>query len=195
MKTLTIKKANEIMNKNGGYLYLSGTNIQSLPDNLTVGGSLYLSGTNIQRKKVNTLKEGDYAEGRYLFADGILTHVKKKKQIGEYFLYIGKIKGKNVVSNGTHYAHCANLREGIADIIFKTSTDRGAQQYKNLTLDSEIKTNEAIAMYRIITGACKQGTQNFIDGIGKLKESYTIKEIIEMTSGHYGSEAFRKFFE
>ena len=31
----------------GSYLYLSGTGITSLPDNLTVGGSLYLSGTGI----------------------------------------------------------------------------------------------------------------------------------------------------
>ena len=31
----------------GGSLYLRGTNISSLPDNLTVGGSLDLRGTNI----------------------------------------------------------------------------------------------------------------------------------------------------
>ncbi|CAM7601313.1 hypothetical protein ESCOCK420M_19630 [Escherichia coli] len=31
----------------GGSLYLSGTSITALPDNLTVGGSLYLSGTSI----------------------------------------------------------------------------------------------------------------------------------------------------
>ena len=31
----------------GGYLYLEGTQIQSLPDNLTVGGDLYLEGTQI----------------------------------------------------------------------------------------------------------------------------------------------------
>ena len=154
-----------------------------------------MRGTSIRRKKVNKLKNGDYVEGKYLYADGILTHIKKTKQFKEYIFYVGKIKGKNVVSNGTYYAHCNNIREGIADIIFKTASDRGAQQYKNLSLDNEIKTEEAITMYRIITGACKQGTQNFIDGIGELKESYTIKEIIEMTSGHYGSEAFKEFFE
>lgn len=35
------------MQKNGGWLDFSGTNITSLPDNLTVGGSFYLSGTKI----------------------------------------------------------------------------------------------------------------------------------------------------
>ena len=214
IKTLSIEQANRIMKTNGESLDLSGTSIQSLPDNLTVGGSLDLSGTSIQslpdnltvggsldlrgtsikRKKTNKLKNGDYVPARYIYADGILTHIKKRKKIGNFWFYVGKIKGENVVSDGTHYAHCNGIKEGIADIIFKTATERGSERYKNLTLESEIKTEDAIAMYRIITGACKQGTQNFVDGIEKLKESYTIKEIIEMTSGHYGAETFKNFF-
>ena len=35
---LTLEKAQEIMNENGGSLDLRGTPITSLPDNLTVGG-------------------------------------------------------------------------------------------------------------------------------------------------------------
>ena len=45
MKTLTLAEVNEIMELNGGSLYLRGTGITSLPDNLTVGGSLDLSDT------------------------------------------------------------------------------------------------------------------------------------------------------
>ena len=90
---LTLKKAQEIMDESGGCLdlrgtqitslpdnltvggslYLSGTQITSLPDNLTVGGSLYLSGTPIadperERSKVKKLQHGEYAEGEYLYA-------------------------------------------------------------------------------------------------------------------------------
>ena len=36
-----------MMKDNGGWLYLRGTQITALPDNLTVGGSLDLSGTQI----------------------------------------------------------------------------------------------------------------------------------------------------
>ncbi|MBQ7835373.1 MAG: hypothetical protein IJ385_06275, partial [Ruminiclostridium sp.] len=182
----------------GGSLDLRGTGITSLPEGLTVGGSLDLRGTGITESNYRKLTEGDYKPGSYLYADGILTHVKCSKKVGEngkYTLYIGKIKGKNVVSDGTNYAHCRTLRDGIADLIFKSAADRGADQYKGLNLDSEVKTEDAIVMYRIITGACRQGTQNFIDSLKELKDSYTISEIIDLTKGNYGAEKFRDFFE
>ena len=183
----------------GGSLYLRNTQIQTLPEGLTVGGSLDLSGTQIQdkaaeRKKVKNLKDGDYVAGRYLYADGILTHVKKAKKVGKYTLYIGKIPGRNVVSDGAHYAHCDKPRDGIADLLFKTAKDRGAEQYKNLSLDTELTVQEAVTMYRIITGACRQGSENFINGLRELKETYTIRECIEMTKGQYGAHKFSEFF-
>ena len=183
----------------GGWLYLSGTPITQLPDNLTVGGSLDLSGTPItdksaERKKVKKLHNGDYIAGRYLYADGILTHVKKKKNAGKYTLYIGKIKGRNVVSDGEYYAHCDSLREGIADLLFKQAKDRGAEQYRGLTLDSVVTVEEAATMYRVITGACRQGTENFIKSLKEPKEKYTIRECIDLTRGQYNSERFEEFF-
>ena len=181
----------------GGSLYLSGTQITELPDNLTVGGSLYLRGTQITRaevKKVKRLKDGDYVEEKYLFADGILTHVRKRRGMAGYTLYVGKIKGKNVISNGVHYAHCNNIREGIADLLFKTAKDRGADQYKKMTLDTELTVEEAVTMYRVITGACRQGSENFVNSIKNRKEKYTIRECIEMTKGQYNAERFAEFF-
>ena len=186
-----------MMNRDGGSLDLRGTGITSLPDNLTVGGYLDLRGTGItsrEQKKVKKLKNGDYVEGRYIFCDNILMHVKRARKAGNYTLYIGRIKGQNVVTDGTNYAHCATFREGIADILFKTAADRGANQYKGLTLDSEIKTEDAIVMYRVITGACKQGTQQFINNHTEIKEAYTVREIIELTAGQYGAEKFKQFF-
>lgn len=117
-----------------GLLYLSGTNIASLPEGLVVGDDLYLDNTDILNRlpeglKIggeiiiggdvysiparNRLREGDYAEGRYLFADGILAPIRKRKQFGEYTVYIGKNPGHNVVSDGTCYAHCNKIRDGI----------------------------------------------------------------------------------
>ena len=213
MKTLTLAEATAIMDNNGGNLDLRGTPITSLPDNLAVSGYLDLCGTQITSlpdnlalgRKVYSdigfkcdnhckLKDGEYAPNRYLYADGILTHVKGKKSIKGYDFYIGKIKGKNVVSDGTHYAHCSTLQEGVADLLFKSAKDRGAKQYSHLTLDSEVTAEDAITMYRVITGACRQGTQRFVDGLGKLKDKYTVREIISITQGQYNSEAFREFF-
>ena len=160
----------------GGDLYLSGTKITELPDNLTVGGNLYPSGTKITELPDNLtvggdilinwdtvtgnptykkLKDGDYVPHRYLYADGILTQVKSCHEVNGYTLYSGKIKGRSVVSDGKYYAHCKNLRDGIADIAFKKARERGADQFKDLTL----------------------------------------REMIDMTDGQYNSERFREFFE
>ena len=179
----------------GGWLDLRGTGITSLPDNLTVGGYLDLRGTGITDTwKVKKLHDGDYVDGRYLYADGILTHVRKRRRLGSYTVYVGKIKGKNVVSDGVHYAHCDSIRDGIADILFKTASKRGADQYKGMTLDTEMTVDEAVTMYRIITGACRQGSAAFVDGLKDKKERYTLRECIELTRGQYGAERFAQFF-
>ena len=183
----------------GGGLDLSGTKIQTLPDNLTVGGGLDLRNTKIQnkekeRRKVKTIKNGDYVAGKYLYVDNILTQVKKKKIVGQYTVYVGKIKGKNVVSDGVHYAHCYKIRDGIADLLFKAAADRGADQFKNLSLDTELTVAEAVTMYRIITGACRAGSEDFVNSQRNLKEKYTIRECIELTKGQYNSGKLAEFF-
>ena len=166
-----------------------------MPDNLTVGGSLDLRGTQIQNENVRRLQDGDYVKGRYLYVDGILTHIKGKRQVGKYTLYIGKIKGRNVVSDGQHYAHCDKIRDGIADLLFKTAADRGAEQYRGLSLDTVMTVDDLVTMYRIITGARRQGSKAFVDSVKDLHKSYTIREAIEMTRGQYGAKAFAEFFE
>ena len=178
----------------GGWLYLQDTGITALPDNLTVGGSLYLRGTGITGKHCKRLRDGDCVNGRYLYADGTLTHVKRSKQVGEYTFYIGKIKGRNVLYDGTYYAHCDKFSDGVADITFKHASTRGADQYKGYTVDTEVTPEEVRVMYRIITGAFQQGTQSFIDSQSEIKDKYTIGEIIELTKGQYGASVFEKFF-
>ena len=201
---LTLKTAKRLMEGNGGSLYLRGTRISSLPDNLTVGGWLDLSGTQISDKSkaarsVRRLRDGDYAPNKYLYADGILTHMSGKcRKAGEYTLYIGKIKGRNVVSDGKNYAHCNNLRDGIADLKFKAAKDRGVDQFRGLDMDTPIPLEDCKTMYRCITGACRQGTESFAESLrsgGKLKDRYTIREMIEVTRGQYNSEHFAEFWE
>ena len=200
--TYTLEELQEMMDKNGGFLALRGcTGLTSLPENLTVGGFLDLRGCTglkdeaYEEKKVKKLTDGEYVPGRYLYADGILTHVKRKRTIGKYTYYQGKIKGKNVVFDGEHYAHCKSLKDGVCDLEFKKAKERGSEQYKHLTLDSEVTKDEAITMYRIITGACRAGTDNFLSGIKEFKEKYTVREIVELTTGQYGGDIFKRFFK
>lgn len=199
---LTMEKAEEMMKMSGGSLYLRGcTGLTSLPENLTVGGWLYLSGCTgltdkrAERKKVKHLSDGDMVPGRFIYCDGILTHIRGMKRVNGYTLYIGKIPHKNVVSDGKNYAHCDKFRDGIADLAFKAAKDRGAGQYKGLSLDTELTVPEAVTMYRIITGACRQGSESFVQSLGSsLKERYTIRECIDITRGQYNAERFAEFF-
>ena len=166
-----------------------------------MGGWLYLSGTRIKdkdaaRRRVKRLSDGDYVKGRYLYVDGMLTHVKGTKTVGGYTVYQGKIPRRIVVSDGVHYAHCDRIRDGIADLLFKAAEDRGAEQYRGLGLDAVVTLEEAMTMYRVITGACRQGTEAFVESLGdRKKETYTVRECIAMTRGQYNAERFAAFFE
>ena len=193
----TLDKLKKMMDKNGGFLDLRGTGITSLPEGLTVGGALYLRGTPItDTSKVNrNFPKVIYKEGRFIFCDGILTHIKRERKFGKFTFFYGKIKGKSVIFDGENYAHCKDFKAGVIDLEFKAAKNRGAEQYKGLTLDSVVQYEDAIVMYRVITGACQQGTQNFLDNLREVKTEYTVREIIALVKGHYGAETFAKFFE
>ena len=215
----TIEQLEEMMEKNYGWLDLSGKKITSLPDNITVGGSLDLRGTQItslpdnmtvrgwldisgtqitsknkERKKVKRLKNGDYVDGRYLYCDDVLIHVKRKKKIGEYTYYVGKIHGMNAIYDGENYAHCKDFRDGVNDLAFKKAKDRCAEQYRDYTMDTVVSFEDAKTMYRIITGSCKAGTENFVSGLRSVKKQYTVREIIDITKNAYRGEVFKSFF-
>ena len=176
----------------GGDLWLDG--LQSIPEgfNPTVGGSLWLDGLQSNFKRFIV---GYNSEKQYIYADGILRHVARIKIVGEYTWYIGKIKGKDVVFDGENYAHCKNLKQGIADLFFKKAKNRGTEQYEIYNMDSVLKYQEMVAMYRIITGACSQGIEDFVSKLPEVKEMYTVSEVVNMTYKHYGHDVFKKFFQ
>ena len=166
-----------------------------------MGGWLDLRGTQItdkdkERRKVKKLKEGAVSPGFYIYADGQLFHYTgRSHKVDAYTVYVGKIPGQLLVTDGVFWAHCKNAREGIADILFKKARDRGAEQYRGLDMDKSYSVDELKTMYRIITGACRAGTEAFVNSIKDLKESYTIREAIQITKGQYNSSAFERFFE
>ena len=124
----------------GGELNLVGTQIEELPDNLTVGGWLDLVGTQIEELPDNLrvarmiyFGDGSYIKGDlkdgtvtddYIYADNILTHIKKVVQKGNYTYYVGKIKGKNVIYDGKNYAHCLSFKKGVEDLRIRGGNSR-----------------------------------------------------------------------
>ena len=54
---------------------------------------------------------------------------------------------------------------------------------------------EAIRMYRVITGACEFGTKSFVESLSNVKDNYTVNEVLELTEGQYGNETLKSFLE
>jgi hypothetical protein len=64
-----------------------------------------------------------------------------------------------------------------------------------MTFNTVLNFKDAVKMYRVITGACEQGTKIFVKNLENVKEEYSIKEIIEITTGHFGNEKLINFFK
>ena len=99
-----------------------------------------------------------------------------------------------IVTDGENYSHGKTIKQAKADLIYKIS-NRDTSQFNNLTLDSVLPKEDAIKMYRIITGACEFGTKQFVSSLKKTKKEYSVKEIIDITSGQFGNEKLKQFFK
>ena len=188
------------------YLIKAGINFEEKDGAITVGGGLYLSGTGITSKERAKVKKPQnmvefqlsakaklsWQNGRYRIFDGIFCEVLRKLK-NAYKVKIG-LATKYVVTDGVNYAHGDTIKEAREDLMYKIS-DRDTSQYEDLSLDSVVTKEEAIKMYRAITGACEAGTKHFVGGLRELKPRYTIAEIIELTKGQFGATDFKNFFE
>ena len=192
----------------GGDLSLYGTNVPGLPDNLVIGGYIWgMSNTPFRQpltkeaeeksQKIRNFSQWTIGNKSYIKADGIFSVVDSHRGNVWRTHRIGEDETLYVVTDGEgHYAHGNTLKEAKDDLIYKIN-DRDTSLYENLSLDDEVSFEEAIAMYRTVTGACVAGTRDFIENrLPKPhKEKYTIREDIELTDGEYGSEKLKKFFK
>ena len=199
----------------GGYLDISHTSLKLFPDNIAVGWFIDSSSTFItddskvnkslsqeQQKKIHDLENmalfWERNGERYIKADGIFSvidshhgNVYRVHQIGQedrqFYL---------VTDGDNHWAHGETLEEAKVDLVYKIN-NRDTSAYKDLSLDDTLSYEEAIAAYRSITGACSAGTKYFIENRlpSPHKDKYTIREIIDLTTGEYGGEKFAEFFE
>jgi len=176
-----------------GDLYLSS--LTSIPQgfNPTVGGDLDLRGgltCEIRRPTAPI----SWQDGKYLLVDGELTEVISK--VRNY--YKGKIVGKKdicyIVHSGDSWAHGKTLREAQKDLLFKGSK-RAVEQYKDISKTKKMEFSEAVACYRSITGACSFGVKNFVESMGlDVKKKYSVKDMLRLSEGKYGSQTFKEFF-
>ena len=210
-----------------GSLIIEKSSITELPNNLVVYVILNIKNTSIKclpkdclativfcdfelkDERYNKNDKGYYKlkdeivhiihpSGReFLHVDGILSEVIEKKGnvyhvrngVDEPITYV-------VTDGNNHWAHGYTMEEAKQDLRYKMSI-RDKSEYKDLTLESELTFDEAVGCYRVITGACRAGTQDYLEHRLPYprKDTYTIREIIELTKNEYGSDTFREFFE
>ena len=121
--------------------------------------------------------------------DGYCIELGHCHRVGEYVVYSAAYfeTGRKCCiaeKNGFH-AHGRNARSAVLDLEFKLCEDRGVKQYKDCTLDSPVD----FMFYRVMTGACQEGTEEFLRTHGlTLSDKRTIREVIELTKGAYGYE-------
>lgn len=194
-----------------GNLDLMFTGISVLPSTLRIGGELhtYSSGItevpSLNQEVPLDLEKQIWQGSGYLSVDGRLVQVLSEHDgywETQDFLeadiddeeMLADAHGYIVTDGNGHYAHGSTLEDAQKDLKFKLAS-RDLSEYAKLSLDSELSYDEAIVCYRVITGACRAGTDHFLKrDLKEKKASYTIQEIMELTEGQYGSEMFKTFF-
>lgn len=162
---------------------------------------------NISNKKITTAPyeiEGYVEDGYYyldgvkqypaIITDGILSEIINQK--GNVFK-VKNYRENNIsylVKDGDIYSHGKTLKQAKENLIYKIS-NRDTSTYNDYNLNTILTFEEAIKMYRVITGACESGTRYFVEqNQDKKRDKYSIKEIIELTKGQYGNDKLIEFF-
>jgi len=127
-----------------------------------------------------------------VYVDGIVSKILSKKGNVLKVVNEGEVQESYIVSNGALYAHGNSIKEAKASLIYKIS-DRNTSEYKHFTLNTLVTFEEAVIMYRKITGSCESQTKVFAEA-NKFKSKKTIQEIIKITECQYNNNLLVQFF-
>jgi len=131
----------------------------------------------------------------YITVDNILSKVINKKGNVYKVINYGENKESFIIKDGDIYSHGKTIKEARDSLIYKI-INKDTSVYNNFTLKTKVTKEEAIKMYRSITGACESGTRYFVEqNRDKLKDKFSIKEIIALTKYQFGNTEFKEFFK
>ena len=180
--------------KVGGDLWLHNNQLTALPEsfgNLKVGGDLSLSNNQLTSEPVFNRMAGNVVAKDWCYVDGIVREVVSRKNLGEGLTLI-KTPFDFIVGNGEAWAHCKTTEEALEDYRFKLYKS-DPEELKGLDIDKPLSHPEAINVYRAITGACREGVRQWMNG-RQLPEPITIRQVLSLTGEAYGGSEFAGFF-
>src|SRR3990167_5180470 len=184
----------------GGNFYCYNNQLTSLegaPE--SVGGDFHCDNNRLTSlegaPESNSNMFDSFYKNKFVFADRILTKLlSRKKEAGVIIYKTQRLGKKEVVYIATKdnktFAHGKSVREAVMELEFK-SGKRDISEYKNMPPDTIKPPHEWAFIYRMITGACQAGVSMFMDR-HKLKERYTLAEIIEATKGQFGNDRLQQ---
>jgi hypothetical protein len=208
LSSLTDAKGLKLPQSIGGSLDLrSLTDAKGLKLPQSIGGSLDLrSLTDAQQKEITTktndpdvrsrcraLLMSSFAAAGFSFADGILARIVSQRGPVTKVIICGKTEVSYIVTDGEAHSHGKTLEEARDGLLYKIGS-RDKSEFQSWTLDKVVTKRDAIRAYRTITGACEGGVRAWME-TRQTPESVSVKEIIKLTKGAYGSQEFAGFFK
>ena len=174
--------------------------VTSIPEgfNPTVGGYLYWKnnskriGATVPEIKTPTI-ELSWHNGLYRKVDGIFCYVTHPHPHNVQGFEVYRMKKVNrdefffLAKSDTFYAHGKTIEKAIEDLRFKIMAEKVKKE--PIKKDTIITRNH----YRIITGACEFGVNDWMQKNGVTKEEITAGELLpllEKTSA-YGLDRFK----
>ncbi len=165
-----------------GYLWLNS--VTSIHDNFTPkqNYNLFINDRLI------------WQNDRYLLADGIFTEILNKRGKVYKVRKTATTEPFYLVTDGNGmFAHGNTIKEAKTDLIHKLSKRDKVERFKSLSLTDSLPFGHCIDLYRVATGACSFGVQEFIRANNIEECDYLVSEIIEKTKGAFGHEELLSF--
>jgi hypothetical protein len=145
------------------------------------------------------IRDGIYSEtgNPVIIADGIFSEILSKKESNNFTIYRvinnGRKNRSFLLESGGIYSHGGTVKEAKESFIYKIG-DQDTSVYAGYTLETVMSLEEAIKMYRVITGACEYGTRSFVESLERVPRNLSVQEVIKLTEGHYGNKTIKNFF-
>jgi hypothetical protein len=135
----------------------------------------------------------DKSKGEHVIIDGILSKVISRKANVLKVINHGQTEQSYIVFDGDIAAHGDTIKEARESLLYKIG-EIDISEFEGAEIDEQRPLKDVIRMYRAITGACAAGTRYYIESLDKVKKHYTIAEVASMTTGQYGNDSFKQFF-
>ena len=127
---------------------------------------------------------GNFAKGHILHKDFTLEPC-----------YIAKVGNSFAHGSTMKAAHADSMAKELERMPLEERIERFRKEYPSA--DEKIPACQLYDWHHILTGSCKMGRDSFAreHGIDVDKDSFTIREFIQLTASSYGSDVIRKVAE